>query len=182
VKRNWTDYLAAGVTSTAPKARALTLSSGREHMPPRRATRIGEATYCSSSSLPWCRYVPGPGESGWSCAGRGPAPRPRDRGAGHCRRRRVSVGAPAVGRLQRQRAWAALRAIAHNLTCAAGTLASTFHAKAATATIRAHLINVPARIPRRAWRLALHLPQGWPWQAAWTGLHPAVHRPTPAPA
>jgi hypothetical protein len=75
-------------------------------------------------------------------------------------------------------AWAVLWAIAHNLTRAAGALASTFHARATTATIRAHLINVPARIARSARRLTLHLPQDWPWQAAWAGLHAAVHRPT----
>ena len=74
-------------------------------------------------------------------------------------------------------AWAVLWAIAHNLTRAAGTLASTFHARAATATIRAQLINVPARIARGARRLTLHLPEAWPWEAAWTGLHAAVHRP-----
>jgi Transposase DDE domain group 1 len=74
-------------------------------------------------------------------------------------------------------AWTVLWAIAHNLTRATGTLASTFHARATTATIRAHLINVPARIARSARRLTLHLPQHWPWQAAWTGLHTAVHRP-----
>jgi Transposase DDE domain group 1 len=74
-------------------------------------------------------------------------------------------------------AWAVLWAIAHNLTRAAGTLASMFHARATTATIRAHLINVPARLARRARRLTLHLPDRWPWQAAWTGLHAAVHRP-----
>lgn len=79
-------------------------------------------------------------------------------------------------------AWAVLWAIAHNLTRAAGTLASTFHARATTATIRAHLINVPARIARSARRATLHLPERWPWQAAWTGLHAAVHRHRPARA
>ena len=74
-------------------------------------------------------------------------------------------------------AWAVLWAIAHNLTRAAGALASMVHARATTATIRAHLINVPARIARGARRLTLHLPEGWPWEAAWTGLHAAVHRP-----
>jgi hypothetical protein len=74
-------------------------------------------------------------------------------------------------------AWAVLWAIAHNLTRAAGTLASMVHTRATTATIRAHLINVPARIARGARRLTLHLPEGWPWEAAWAGLHAAVHRP-----
>jgi hypothetical protein len=47
-------------------------------------------------------------------------------------------------------AWAVLWAIAHNLTRAAGALASAFHARATTATIRAHLINIPARLARSA--------------------------------
>jgi len=64
----------------------------------------------------------------------------------------------------------------HNLTHAAGALASGFHARARTATIRAHLINVSARIARSAHRLTLHLPEQWPWQAAWDGLHAAVRR------
>lgn len=76
-------------------------------------------------------------------------------------------------------AWAVLWAIAHNLTRAAGTLASITHARATTATIRAHLINVPARTARGARRLTLHLPEGWPWQAAWEGLHTAIHRTAP---
>ena len=41
-------------------------------------------------------------------------------------------------------AWAVLWAIAHNLTRAAGALASAFHARA---TIRAHLINIPPGSP-----------------------------------
>jgi hypothetical protein len=75
-------------------------------------------------------------------------------------------------------AWTVLWAIAHNLTRAAGVLAGAFHARATTATIRAHLINVPARIARRARRLTLHLPESWPWSSAWTTLHTAVHRRT----
>ncbi|HZE16524.1 MAG TPA: IS1380 family transposase, partial [Mycobacterium sp.] len=45
-------------------------------------------------------------------------------------------------------AWLVCAAIAFNLTRAAGTLASTVHARATTGTIRAQLINVPARIAR----------------------------------
>lgn len=75
-------------------------------------------------------------------------------------------------------AWAVLWAIAHNLTRAAGALAGAFHARATTATIRAHLINIPARLARRARRLTLHLPQRWPWEPAWANLHAAVHRPS----
>ncbi len=46
-------------------------------------------------------------------------------------------------------AWALPWAIAHNLTRATGALAGAVHARATTATIRAHLINVPARLARR---------------------------------
>jgi hypothetical protein len=79
-------------------------------------------------------------------------------------------------------AWAVLWAISHNLTRAAGTLASTFHARATTATIRAHLINIPARIARSARHVRLHLPAGWPWHAAYEGIHTAVQQPAPARA
>jgi Transposase DDE domain group 1 len=80
---------------------------------------------------------------------------------------------------QANAAWATLWAIAHNLTRATGVLASPFHARATTATIRAHLINVPARLARTARRLKLHLPQGWPWQDALDNLHTAVHHRPP---
>ncbi len=74
-------------------------------------------------------------------------------------------------------AWAVLWAIAHNLTRAAGVLAGAFHARA-TATLRTHLINVPARLARSARRVTLHLPEHWPWQPAWENLHTAIHRPS----
>jgi hypothetical protein len=74
-------------------------------------------------------------------------------------------------------AWAVLWALAHNLTRTAGVLAGGFHARATTATIRAHLINVPARIARSARRLTLHLPERWPWRPAWETLHANTHRP-----
>jgi hypothetical protein len=77
-------------------------------------------------------------------------------------------------------AWAVLWAIAHNLTRAAGALAGAFHARATTATVRAHLINVPARLARSTRRLTLHLPQRWPWEPAWANLHAAIHQPRAA--
>ena len=67
-------------------------------------------------------------------------------------------------------AWLVLAAMAFNLTRAAGTLASAFHAKATTATIRRQLISIPARLARSARRLVLHLPVRWPWQSAWQQL------------
>ena len=75
-------------------------------------------------------------------------------------------------------AWLVCSAMAFNLTRAAGALASVFHAKATTGTIRAHLINVPARIARSARRLTLHLPSSWPWEKAWQQLlDRSVHDP-----
>lgn len=71
-------------------------------------------------------------------------------------------------------AWALLWAIAHNLTRAAGVLAGGSHARATTATLRAHLINIPGRLARSARRLTVHLPERWPWQIAVTNLHDAV--------
>jgi len=74
-------------------------------------------------------------------------------------------------------AWLVCASMAFNLTRAAGTLASTFHAKATTGTIRAQLITVPGRLARSARRLTLHLPTGWPWQTAWAQLATAANSP-----
>ena len=74
------------------------------------------------------------------------------------------------GKFWANSAWLVCATIAFNLTRAAGTLASAFHAKATTGTIRAHLINIPARLARSARRLTLHLPESWPWQHAWQRL------------
>lgn len=86
------------------------------------------------------------------------------------------------GVFQANNAWLTLAAIAHNLTRAAGCAASAFHARAETATIRAQLITVPARIARSGRRLAMHLPEHWPWQTAWQRLFTTVHAPPPASA
>jgi hypothetical protein len=74
-------------------------------------------------------------------------------------------------------AWLICAAMAFNLTRAAGALASAFHAKATTGTIRAHLITVPGRLARSARRLTLHLPTAWPWQKAWEQLATAANSP-----
>lgn len=74
-------------------------------------------------------------------------------------------------------AWLVLAAIAFNLTRAAGTLASDWHARATGATIRRQLIDVPARIAHSARRLHLHLPQHWPWREDWQQLFDALHAP-----
>ena len=75
-------------------------------------------------------------------------------------------------------AWLVLATIAFNLTRAAGTLASRFHAKATTGTIRTQLIAVPGRLARSARQLTVHLPEHWPWQYAWQRLFHATLAPT----
>jgi hypothetical protein len=74
-------------------------------------------------------------------------------------------------------AWLVCAAMAFNLTRAAGALASTFHAKATTGTVRAQLITVPGRLSRSARRMTLHLPTAWPWQQAWEQLAAAANSP-----
>jgi hypothetical protein len=74
-------------------------------------------------------------------------------------------------------AWLALATIAHNLTRAAGSLASLFHAKARTGTLRRQLITVPARIARRSRRVILRLPRNWLHQHAFAALFTATHSP-----
>ncbi|PWI04795.1 IS1380 family transposase, partial [Streptomyces sp. NWU339] len=81
------------------------------------------------------------------------------------------------GHFHANAAWLTLWAMAYNLLRAAGSLASAFHAKATTATLRAHLVQVPARIARSARRITLHLPCNWPWEQAWTHLFDTVHDP-----
>ena len=78
-------------------------------------------------------------------------------------------------------AWLVLAAMAFNLTRAAGALASSFHAKATTATIRRQLITVAARVTRSARQSTLRLPAGWPWADPWQALFTAATGP-PTPA
>jgi hypothetical protein len=87
------------------------------------------------------------------------------------------------GNFQANAAWLTLWAMSHNLLRAAGSLTSRFHAKATTATLRAHLIHVPARLARTArTQLTAHLPEHWPWRNAWLDLFDATHRPPAAQA
>jgi hypothetical protein len=74
------------------------------------------------------------------------------------------------GKFAANAAWLTLAGIAHNLTRAAGCLASVFHATARPATIRDQLINVPARIATSARRLTLHLPTSWRWEHPWRSV------------
>ena len=81
------------------------------------------------------------------------------------------------GKFNANGAWLVMAAMAFNLTRAAGTLASRFHARATTATIRRQLINVPARPVRSARRIHLRLPTNWPWTDAWLALFTAALGP-----
>jgi hypothetical protein len=71
-------------------------------------------------------------------------------------------------------AWAILAAITHNLLRATGTLADRAHAVARGATLRRHLVNVPARIARPQGKRTLHLPVHWPrarqWKTLWDNI------------
>ena len=74
-------------------------------------------------------------------------------------------------------AWVHLAVTAHAMTRALGVLASTRHAVARGATIRAELVQVAAR-PARHGRdtITWHLPENWPWQDAWLNAFDATHR------
>src|SRR3954451_11864511 len=85
------------------------------------------------------------------------------------------------GRFAANAAWLTLAAMTHNLTRAAGCLAGGRYAPARAATIRRHLVNVPARLAHRARRVIVHLPAYWPWQRHWQALLDRVHAP-PQPA
>lgn len=67
-------------------------------------------------------------------------------------------------------AWAICAGMCHNLLRAAGTLAGGAHALARGATLRRHLVMVPARIAHPAGRKVLHLPAYWPWADHWITL------------
>jgi hypothetical protein len=81
------------------------------------------------------------------------------------------------GKFNANAAWLTCWAMAYNLLRASGALAGDFHAKATTATLRSHLIHIPARIARTARRLTLHLPQRWPWHEAFAELFRTTHGP-----
>ena len=85
-----------------------------------------------------------------------------------------ALGHLPSGKFTANAAWLTLAALAHNLTRALGTLASLFHARARTGTIRRQLIAVPARLAAGGRTLTFHLPERWPWQDAFEALWTAV--------
>jgi hypothetical protein len=78
------------------------------------------------------------------------------------------------GRFSANDAWLTCAAIAHNLTRTAGHLAAGPYPEARPATVRTRIINVAARIAHRARTIHLHLPEDWPWQAAFDNLFTTV--------
>jgi hypothetical protein len=74
------------------------------------------------------------------------------------------------GRFAANSAWAICAMMTHNLLRAAGTLTSDKHAVARGATLRRHIVNVPARLAQPQRRRVLHLPAHWPWATHWTTL------------
>ena len=87
------------------------------------------------------------------------------------------------GRFPVNAAWLTLAAICHNLTRAAGCLASAFHARARNATIRSQLISVAARIARHGrGHITVHLPEGWHREREWMNLFQAACGPPAAAA
>lgn len=84
------------------------------------------------------------------------------------------------GHFDANAAWAAIAAISHNLLRAAGSLTSTAHAKARSATLRRQLICVPGRLAQPQRRATLHLPEHWPWAAEFATLHTSANSPPAA--
>jgi hypothetical protein len=78
------------------------------------------------------------------------------------------------GRFAANSAWAICATITHNLLRAAGTLIGAKHAVARGATLRRHIVTIPARLARPQRRHVLHLPTHWPWAQQWAKLWHAV--------
>jgi len=78
------------------------------------------------------------------------------------------------GKYAANAAWVAHAVIAFNL---ARALDATTPGHRRWATVRRHLINVPARLATTGRRLVLHLPRDWPWAAAWQALYATATGP-----
>ena len=74
-------------------------------------------------------------------------------------------------------AWVACAVIAFNLARAAAVAADLANLR--WASLRAKIINVPARVAHTGRRLVLHLPTHWPWATGWEALHAAATGPPP---
>ena len=84
-------------------------------------------------------------------------------------------------KFQANAAWLVTAAISHNLLRATGIAAGGQLATARTVSIRQKIVNIPARIARRARKLLLHLPTHWKWATAFDRLwNTALKPPIPA--
>jgi len=95
--------------------------------------------------------------------------------------RRIAISSPPnvrpapSGWFAANAAWCIPAAICHNLLRAAGTLTATARYPVARgATLRTHLVNLPARLARPQRRPVLHLPAHWPRAQPWLRLWQAV--------
>lgn len=78
------------------------------------------------------------------------------------------------GQFQANAAWLVAATIAFNLTRAIGVTAGGTFTRAEAATVRARILNVPARVSRSGRRQRLHLPKRWPWATQWQALWTTV--------
>ena len=86
------------------------------------------------------------------------------------------------GRMNANGAWLGCAVIAYNLTRAAGVLAGGNLAKARTSTIRARLVNIPARTATSARTVTLHLPENSRHRRQFLAVLDAVQAPPAAAA
>ena len=68
------------------------------------------------------------------------------------------------GRFPANAAWLAVQVIAHNLARWTTRIGLGERAVITTKTLRLRFFSLAGRLTRKARRLTLHLPQGWPWQ------------------
>ena len=81
---------------------------------------------------------------------------------------RVGLNHLPSGRFAANGAWLAVQVMAHNL--ARWTTRIGLGQPVATVkTLRRRFFSLAGRITRKARRLTLHLPQGWPWESQFTG-------------
>ena len=72
------------------------------------------------------------------------------------------------GRFPANGAWLAVQVIAHNLARWTGRIALG-EQLVTTKTLRQRFFSLAGRLTRKARRLTLHLPRGWPWEAQFSG-------------
>ena len=78
------------------------------------------------------------------------------------------------GRFGANGAWLACNVMAHNLIRWAGVIGLGPNSPITTKTFRRRLVALPGRLARSGRATTLHLPQGWPWEAEFTGALAAL--------